>query len=118
MLLLQTNFRPALQVESSQLFFDFDLLLLLRLGTFLPFLRASERPMAIACLRLFTVPPLPPLPLFSVPFLRRRMALFTSLPALRAYLAMFPPWKCYGATLPVHGGCAHSCALGGLPFSR
>jgi hypothetical protein len=35
----------------------------------LPFLRASESPMAIACLRLLTVPPLPPLPL-SVPFLR------------------------------------------------
>jgi len=37
-------------------------------GTFLPFLRASERAMAIACFLLFTVPPLPPLPLFSVPF--------------------------------------------------
>src|SRR5262249_32874788 len=62
---------------------------LLRLaGTFLPFLRASERPMAMACLRLFTLPPLPPLPLFSVPVLRRCMALFTSLLALREYLAM------------------------------
>jgi hypothetical protein len=26
-------------------------------GTFFPFLRASESPMAMACLRLFTVPP-------------------------------------------------------------
>ena len=35
-------------------------------GTFAPFFRASLRPMAIACLRLFTVRPEP---LFSVPFL-------------------------------------------------
>jgi len=48
----------------------------------------SESPMAIACFRLFTVPPLPPLPLFSVPFLRRRMALFTSFLALREYFAI------------------------------
>src|SRR5256885_13722948 len=51
-------------------------------GTFLPFLRASDRPMAIACLRLFT---LPPLPLFSVPFFLRRTALSTSLLALLEY---------------------------------
>src|ERR1043165_7819779 len=45
--------------------------------------------MAIACLRLFTLPPLPPLPLFSLPFLRRRIALSTSFEALREYfLAM------------------------------
>jgi hypothetical protein len=44
--------------------------------------------MAIACLRLFTVPPVPPLPRFSVPFLRRCRALFTSLDALREYLAI------------------------------
>jgi hypothetical protein len=37
-------------------------------GTFLPSLRASERPMAMACFRLLTFLPL--LPLFSVPFLR------------------------------------------------
>src|SRR6478736_2759553 len=30
------------------------------LGTFLPFLRALERPMAMACWRLLTLPPLPP----------------------------------------------------------
>src|SRR5215216_4940568 len=33
----------------------------LLLGTFLPFLRALDRPMAMACFRLFTFPPLPPL---------------------------------------------------------
>jgi hypothetical protein len=36
-------------------------------GTFLPFLRAFESAMAIACLRLFTLPPFPPLPLFAFP---------------------------------------------------
>jgi hypothetical protein len=40
-------------------------------GTFAPLFRASERPIAIACSRLVT---LPPLPLRSVPFLRRRIA--------------------------------------------
>src|SRR4051812_17825528 len=31
-------------------------------GTFLPFLRASDSPIAMACLRLLTLPPLPPRP--------------------------------------------------------
>jgi hypothetical protein len=39
------------------------------LGTFLPSLRAFDRPIAMACWRLFTLPPLPPRPLFAVPFL-------------------------------------------------
>jgi hypothetical protein len=43
-------------------------------GTFAPFFRASDSPIAIACLRLFTFLPLPDL---SVPFLRRRMVLST-----------------------------------------
>ena len=55
-------------------------------GTFFPLLRAFERPMAIACLRLLTFPPLPPRPLFAVPFLKRRISLLTSLPELREYL--------------------------------
>ena len=42
--------------------------------------------MAIACLRLFTRPPLPPRPLRSVPLLRRRIALSTRLLAARPYL--------------------------------
>src|SRR5690242_5263393 len=54
-------------------------------GTFAPFLRASDRPMAIACLRLFTFPPCPDLPRFSVPCLRRRIALSTLLLAPRPY---------------------------------
>src|SRR6266545_5999427 len=56
----------------------------LRLGTRAPFLRASERPMAIACLRLFTFFPLRPL--LSVPFLRLRIALSTVFDAPREYL--------------------------------
>ena len=36
-------------------------------GTFLPFLRALDSPIATACLRLFTLPPLPPRPLLAVP---------------------------------------------------
>src|ERR1700734_2607812 len=55
-------------------------------GTFAPFLRASERPIAIACLRLFTAPPLPPFPERRVPFFSRRTALSTALPAALPYL--------------------------------
>src|SRR5882757_4433886 len=55
-------------------------------GTLAPFLRASERPMAIACLRLVTLPPLPPLPERSVPFFSRRMAFSTLLLAASPYL--------------------------------
>jgi hypothetical protein len=51
-------------------------------GTFAPFSRASESPIAIACSRLFTFRPLP---LLSVPFLRRRIALSTRLPAALPY---------------------------------
>ena len=57
-------------------------------GTFAPFLRASERPIAIACLRLFTVPPLPPLPLLSVPLFLRRIALATVLLAALPYFRL------------------------------
>ena len=58
------------------------------LGTLAPFFRASESPMAIACFRLLTVPPLPPLPDFSVPLFFRCMALLTLLPAAFPYLAI------------------------------
>src|SRR5262245_49429678 len=68
------SIRDAMSVSSAYFFF-------LRLdaarrdglgGTFAPLSRASDRPMAMACLRLFTVRPLRPL--FSVPRLRRRIA--------------------------------------------
>ena len=48
-------------------------------GTFLPLRRASDRPMAIACLRLLTFFLLRPL--LSVPFLRLRIARSTLLEA-------------------------------------
>lgn len=54
-------------------------------GILAPFLRASDRPIAIACLRLFTVPPEP---LFSVPALRFFIALSTVDCALGPYFAM------------------------------
>jgi hypothetical protein len=65
-----------------------DVRLLVRFrGTLAPFFRASERPIAIACFRLVTLPALPPLPLRSVPFFRRRIALSTRL------LADFPYFR-------------------------
>ena len=64
-------FRPPLD-------FRFD-------GTFAPFFRASESPIAIACFLLFTLPPFPPLPLRSVPFFRFFIALSTLLPAAFPY---------------------------------
>ena len=46
------------------------------LRDFCPFLRASERPIAMACSRLVTFPPLPPFPDFNVPFFLRCIATF------------------------------------------
>ena len=62
-----------------------DLLRSERLGTLAPLRRASESPIAIACLRLFTLPPLPPLPRRRVPRFRRRIVLSTFLPAALPY---------------------------------
>ena len=63
-------------------------LALLRLrGTFAPFSLASDRPIAIACLRLVTFLPLRPLR--SVPFLRRFIADPTLL--LAAFPYFLPP---------------------------
>jgi hypothetical protein len=57
-------------------------------GTLAPFFRASESPIAIACLRLFTAPPVPPFPERRVPFFSRRTALSTDLPAALPYLRL------------------------------
>ena len=46
--------------------------------------------MAIACLRLLTLPPFPPLPDLNVPFLRRRIALSTR------FCAAFPYFRLLG----------------------
>jgi hypothetical protein len=56
-------------------------------GTFAPFSRASDNPIAIACLRLVTFFPLRPL--LSVPFFFRRIADSTRLPAALPYF--LPP---------------------------
>ena len=65
-------------------------------GTFAPFSRASDKPIAIACARLLTRPPRPPLLRRSVPFFRRRIALSTLLLAALPYrrrplVLMSPP---------------------------
>src|ERR1700735_5267 len=60
------------------------------LGTFAPFLRASERPMAIACFREVTFPPFPPLPDRSVPRFSRCIALFTLSAAAFPYFLLDP----------------------------
>src|SRR5580692_8342011 len=57
-------------------------------GTLAPFFRASESPIAIACSRLLTTPPLPPWPERSVPFFSRRTALSTDLPAAFPYFGL------------------------------
>jgi hypothetical protein len=54
-------------------------------GTFAPFFRASDNPIATAWARLFTLPPFPDLPRRRVPLLRRRIALSTLLLAPLLY---------------------------------
>lgn len=60
-----------------------------RLGTLPPSRRASDRPMAIACLRVLTVFPEPPL--FNVPRFILCTALLTLLDAFRPYLGIGIP---------------------------
>src|SRR5581483_5568210 len=62
---------------------------LFSLGTLSPSLRASERPIAIACLRLFTVLPLRPD--LSLPRFISCMARFTLRPAFLPYLRFLRP---------------------------
>ena len=64
---------------------------LVREGTFAPLRRASDSPMAIACLRLVTF--LRDFPLFKVPRLRSRMALPTFFDALLLYFGMVAPFR-------------------------
>src|SRR5580658_9914152 len=61
------------------------------LGTLAPFLRASNRPIAIACFRLFTTPPLPFFPERSVPRFSRCNAFLTLSLAALPYFAISPP---------------------------
>jgi hypothetical protein len=64
-------------------------------GTFAPFFLASLRPIAIACLRLFTFRPEP---LFNVPFFRRRIVDFTLFEAELPYFAIGPPSLLFGSS--------------------
>ena len=61
-------------------------------GTFPPARRASERPMAIACFRLFTF--LPELPLLSVPLFRSCIARSTFFEAFLLYLRAMRETSC------------------------
>lgn len=61
-----------------------------RAGTFAPLLRASDKPIAIACFRLVTF--LCDLPLLSVPCLRPRIARLTERCAALPYRAIVPSW--------------------------
>jgi hypothetical protein len=60
-------------------------------GTFAPFFRASESPIAMACLRLFTVPPFPPGPDFNWPRFSLCIAFSTLLLADLLYLRPLDP---------------------------
>jgi hypothetical protein len=70
----------------------------LRFGTFCPARRASDRPMAIACLRLFTF--FPDLPLRNVPALRSCNALPTFLLLARLY------FRAMGSSAMIHSSSA------------
>jgi hypothetical protein len=74
--------RPAIFLAHRITFYDFFL------GTFAPFFRASDNPIAIACARLVTRPPFPTLPDRSVPFFSSRIARSTLFPAAFPYFAI------------------------------
>jgi hypothetical protein len=96
---------PALQTRPIPTQRDFFL------GTFAPFLRASDNPMAMACFLFLTTPPLPPFPDLSVPCFLLRIALLTALLAARPYLAMVV--SCLNET-----ALLIKIAVGNLPFDR
>jgi hypothetical protein len=90
-------------------FLDFFVLFFFA-GTFAPSARASDKPIAIACLRLLTF--LPERPLRNVPFLRSRIALATFFDAFLLYfLAMrCSPFACRlerGSTFHANETCMH-----------
>jgi hypothetical protein len=67
-------------------------------GTLPPARRASDSPIAIACLRLLTV--FPERPLFNVPLLRSCIAFLTLLAAFFPYLAI---WLSFTDSRPLRG---------------
>src|SRR5207244_10576103 len=80
-----------------------------RLGTFAPARRASDRPMAMACLRLFTR--LPERPLFSVPRLRSCIARLTLERAFLPYLAIDHSTLAFALSTRINSStrCCASC---------
>ena len=79
-------------------------------GTRAPFLRASLRPMAMACFRLVTFLPLRPL--LSVPRLRRRIADRTVLLAPRLYfLAMIVVLPANSVAASVNANDVHASGM-------
>jgi hypothetical protein len=66
-------------------------------GTFPPARRASDSPIAIACLRLVTF--FPERPLLNVPRLRSRIAFLTFCDAFLPYLAIVAPFKLFVFTI-------------------
>jgi len=80
-------------------------------GTLAPFLRASERPIAIACFLLLTLRPLRPL--LSVPFLRFFIARSTDFEArLEYFRAMMAPENCSTSTMAITILCRIGSRLG------
>src|SRR4030095_14162485 len=82
--------------RESYLFFEDDFRLR---GTFAPASRASDKPIAIACLRLVTRLPDPPL--FRVPRLRSCIARSTFLAAIGPYFAMDTSAAVLSISMPV-----------------
>jgi hypothetical protein len=90
-----------------------DYLLDFFFGAFLPSLRASESPMAIACFRLFTVLPLRPL--LRVPSLRSCIAFSTFFEApFEYFLATVVYLPCCHRLPPSTHFASHGCASGWL----
>src|SRR5580698_5780013 len=79
----------------------------LRFGTFAPARRASDSPIAIACLRDFTF--LPDLPLRRVPAFRSCIALATFLPLALLYLRAIDASFKYVCALHIPSAGARGC---------
>jgi hypothetical protein len=98
-----TGANPRMQSSSPQLGF--------LLGTLVPFLRASDRPIAIACLRLVTTQPLPPFPEWSVPRFSLCIAFLTRWPLCR-----ISPWLLLQSLLFRFYSGRDRRAIHGLPY--
>ena len=99
---------PQQPNKHSKLYFFLDFLD----GTLPPSLRASDRPMAIACLRLVTF--FPERPLFKVPLFRSCIAFLTFRDAFFPYLGITTPHSVrpvYVDRMNHSASVAHSASL-------